>query len=442
MSSVASVTGVAERDRRILALGLPALATVLVEPLYTIVDTAIVGHLGTSALAGLALAASVLTASFWVFNFLSFGTVARVAFLTGRRQEREAAAVATQGFWLCGCIGLPVMVGLIALASPIGRGMGGHGAVLADAVTYLRISAIGTPFVLVALVGNGYLRGVADTRTPLRVVIVANAVNIVLELVLVYGLGLGIAGSAWGTVVAQLLAAVWFSVLVARRITATGARLHPVWAEMRRLIVIGRHLLVRTGAVVTTLTLATAIAARLGPTTLAAHQVALQVWLFLTIGWDGLAIPAQTITGTFLGEGDIGEARAYGRRMCVLGTWSGLVIGAVIVGTATLVPRVFTADTHVAHRAAAALVVVGVLQVPDAILFVLDGVLMGASDFRYLQASTIGGLLAFAPVGVAVLAWPRLGIVGLWCGLGGWIMARLAVNAARFAGHRWTAIAR
>ena len=430
-----------QQDRRILALGLPALATVLVEPLYTIIDTAIVGHLGTAPLAGLALASSVLTASFWVFNFLSFGTVARVAFLTGRRQDRDAATVAAQGLWLCACIGLPVLGLLVAFAPPIGRAMGGHEAVLDSAVTYLRISAVGTPFVLVALVGNGYLRGVADTRTPLRIVVVANVINVVLEVVLVYGLDLGVAGSAWGTVVAQAIAAAWFAVLVARRIAPTGATLQPVWQEMRRLMVIGRHLLVRTGALLTTLTLATAVAARLGQVTLAAHQVALQVWLFLTIGWDGLAIPAQTLTGTFLGEGSIGEARSYARRMCVLGVWAGVAVGAVIVAFAGLLPHIFTADGHVARRATAALIVVGVLQVPDAVLFVLDGALMGASDFRYLQASTIGGLLAFLPFGAAVLVHHEFGIVGLWCGLGAWIAARTAVNAARFAGDRWTKVA-
>ena len=196
-------------DRRILALGVPALATVLVEPVYTVVDTAIVGHLGTVPLGGLALASTVLNASFWVFNFLSFGTTSRVAFLTGRRDERGAATVAAQGLWLSVGIGVPVTL-LLAVAAPVVAGvMGGHGDVLRAAVTYLRISALGTPFVLIGLVGNGYLRGVSDTRTPLKVVATANVVNLVLELALVYGLRLGVAGSAWGTVVAQMLSAAW-----------------------------------------------------------------------------------------------------------------------------------------------------------------------------------------------------------------------------------------
>ena len=429
------------RDRRILALGLPALATVLVEPLSTIVDTAIVGHLGTAPLAGLALASSVLNASFWVFNFLSFGTTSRVAFLTGRQDHRSAAASGAQGLWLCACIGIPVGMVLAALADPIASAMGGHGQVASAAATYLRISAVGTPFVLVALVGNGYLRGVADTRTPLRVVVAANVLNVVLEVALVYGVHLGVAGSAWGTVVAQAVAAAWFAVLVARRVRAAGCGLRPVAQEMGRLVVVGRHLFVRTGALLATLTLATSVAARLGPTILAAHQIALQVWLFVTIAFDGLAIPAQTITGTLLGQGDIDECRRYARRMCILGAWFGGAVAVLLVAASRWLPGLFTSDARVARQAAAALVIVGVLQLPDAVLFVLDGVLMGASDFGFLRASTVGGLLAFLPVGASILAWHRLGIVGLWSGLGVWLFVRLAVNAVRFAGRQWTLVA-
>ena len=212
-----------ERDRRIAALALPALATVAVEPLYTLVDTGIVGRLGTGPLGGLALATTVLNASFWIFNFLSFGTTSRVAFLTGRGDKRAAGMVATQGLWLSGCIGVPVGLALFGLAGPISSALGGHGAVLHAATTYLRISAVGLPFILVALVGNGYLRGLSDTRTPLGVVVVANVVNVLLELLLVYGVHLGVAGSAWGTVAAQLLSAGWFVVLIARRVAGTGA---------------------------------------------------------------------------------------------------------------------------------------------------------------------------------------------------------------------------
>jgi putative MATE family efflux protein len=430
-----------DRDRRIAALALPALATVAVEPVYTLVDTGIVGRLGTGPLGGLALATTVLNASFWIFNFLSFGTTSRVAFLTGRGDRRAAGMVATQGLWLAGCIGVPVGLLLFAGARPIGLALGGHGAVLHAATTYLRISAVGLPFILVALVGNGYLRGLSDTRTPFAVVAVANVVNVVLELVLVYGVRLGVAGSAWGTVVAQLLSAGWFVVLIADRVAGTGAGLRPVAREMRKLVVIGRHLFVRTGALLATLTIATSVAARVSPATLGAHQIALQVWLFVTLAFDGLAIPAQAFTGTLLGTGDVEETRAYALRLLQLGAWFGLAVGALLVATSSVLPHAFTADPHVASRATAGLVIVGILQFPGAALWVLDGVLMGASDFRFLQVSTTSALVAFLPVGAAVLAWHRLGIVGIWLGLSLWLLVRLAINYGRYRGTRWAEVA-
>ena len=430
-----------DRDRRIAALALPALATVAVEPLYTLVDTGIVGRLGTGPLGGLALATTVLNASFWIFNFLSFGTTSRVAFLTGRGDRRAAGMVATQGLWLSACIGIPVGMLLFGLAGPISSALGGKGAVLHAATTYLHISAVGLPFILVSLVGNGYLRGLSDTRTPFAVVAVANVANVILELALVYGFHLGVAGSAWGTVVAQLLSAAWFSVLIARRVAGTGAGLRPVPGEMRKLVVIGRHLFVRTGALLATLTIATSIAARVGPATLGAHQIALQVWLFVTLAFDGLAIPAQAFTGTLLGTGDVDETRLYALRLLRLALYCGLLVAAVLVATASVLPHAFTADPHVVSRAAAALVIVGILQVPGAALWVLDGVLMGASDFRFLQVSTTSALIAFLPVGVAVLTWHRLGITGIWLGLSVWLLVRLAINYRRYRGTSWTEVA-
>lgn len=432
-----------ERDRRIVAIGAPALATVLIEPVYTLVDTGIVGHLGVTPLAGLALAASVLTASFWVFNFLSFGTTSRVAFLTGRREARAAAGVAAQGLWVAVVVGVVVGALLAAAAPGVAGVMGGHGGVRDAAVTYLRISAIGTPFALIALVGNGFLRGLSDTRTPLGIVLVSNVANVVFEVTLVYGLHFGVAGSAWGTVAAQALAAAWFVVLLARRIGAAGASLRPDAAELRHMATVGQHLFVRTGALLAALTLSTSVASRLGPVPLAAHQVALQVWLFVTAALDGLAIPAQAIVGTELGAASVGEARAYARRLLVLGTWVGLVIGAALAVVTPALAGVFTNSGRVADAAVGPLLVVAAIQPLDAVVFVLDGVLMGAGDFAFLRLSTLAGLAVFTPVAVAVLAWHQLGLVTLWLGLVGWLLARCAVNVRRYhaSDERWADIA-
>jgi len=418
-------------DRRIGALAVPALGTLAVEPLYVLVDTAIVGRLGTVPLGGVALASTVLVSAVWVFNFLAYGTTSRVAFLVGRGDPRAGAAVAVQGLWLSIAIGVPLAAAVALLARPLASLLGGDGAVLDAAVTYLRISAVGIPAVLVALVGNGYLRGLADTRTPLVVVVVANAVNVVLELAMVYGFDLGVAGSAWSTVAAQGLAAGWFFLLLRRGIVATGAGAAADRVELGLLLSAGRRLFVRTAALLATVALATSVAARLGTVALAGHHIALQIHLFLAMLLDALAVPGQILVATALGAGDGVGARVVGERLVRVGVAVGVVLGAGTLAVSGALPHLFTADAAVADRATAALVVVAVAQVPSAIAFVLDGVLAGAADFGFLQWSLLGGLALFAPVGLAVAAWPRLGLVGLWGGLLAWMAYRATANLVR-----------
>src|SRR5205807_3960501 len=257
-------------DRRILALAIPALGTLAVEPLYVLADTAIVGHLGTASLGALALAGTVLNTVLWACNFLQWGTTARVAFLTGRQDREGAASSATQALWLGAALGTVLALAVAALARPLAAGLGGRGEILHQAVTYLRISAIGMPAVLIAVVGQGHLRGLSDTRTPFLVVLVANVVNVALEFLFVYGFDWGIAGSAWGTVAAQLLAAAWFLGIVGRVVSRAGGKLGPVVAEMRYLLGSGGHLVGRTGALLAALGAAALGAGRVGSTTLGA----------------------------------------------------------------------------------------------------------------------------------------------------------------------------
>jgi putative MATE family efflux protein len=424
-------------DRRIVALAIPALGSLAVEPLYVLADTAIVGRLGTVPLAGLAIASSVLTTLIWISNVLSFGTTSRVALLTGRGDHEGATAVTAQGLWLCAVFGVPIAGAVALLARPLGTALGGKGEILEAAVTYLRISAIGIPFVLVALLGHGWFRGRSDTRTPLLIVVVANVLNIVLEVVFVYGFDWGVAGSAWGTVVAQAITASWFMLLGVARFAP------PVWDEMRRLLVIGRDLLIRTAALVGVLIVATSVAARVSAPTLAGHQIALQLFTFLALVVDALAITAQAMVGTQLGAADETAAIHTARRLIRIGLVVGTGIGLVVIASSPFVPHVFTNDGAVVHRATAALVLLGALQVPAAIAFVLDGVLMGASDFRFLKWTTLAGALAFVPFAAAVLAWHRLGITTIWVGLLFWMSARALVSLARFRKvERWTRLAR
>ena len=427
-------------DRRILALAIPALGTLAVEPLYVLAYTAIVGHLGTTPLGALALAGIVLNTVLWACNFLQWGTTARVAFLTGREDRRGAAASAVQALWLGVALGAVLAVGVAVLARPLATALGGTGAIRDQAVTYLRISAIGMPAVLIAVVAQGHLRGLSDTKTPFLVVLVANVLNVVLELIFVYAFHWGIAGSAWGTVVAQLLAAAWFLDIIGRLVSKAGAHLRPIVAEIGQLLGAGGHLVVRTGALLAALVLATAVAARVGPATLAAHQIAYQILIFLAWVMDSLALSVQAIVGTQLGATDIDGARTTSGHALRLGFIAGTALCILVVATSPLVPHVFTSDSDVIGKATIALVFVGVMQLPGAATYVLDGVLMGGADFAYVKWVTIASLCMFLPFAAAVLTWHDLGITGIWAGLLAWITTRAWLNWLRFRGSRWTVI--
>jgi putative MATE family efflux protein len=427
-------------DRQILSLAIPALGTLAVEPLYVLTDTAIVGHLGTTSLGALALAGTVLNTVLWACNFLTWGTTSRVAFLTGRDDRRGAASAAAQALWLGVALGLLLALAVATAARPVAAGLGGKGETLEQAVTYLRISSLGIPAVLITVVGHGHLRGLSDTRTPFLVVLVANALNVVLEVVFVYGFGWGIAGSAWGTVVAQLLAATWFLGIIGRLVAAAGSALRPALAEMRHLLGVGGHIVVHTAALLAALVLATSVAARVGPATLGAHQIAYQMFIFLALVADAVAVAVQALVGTQLGAGDVDRARETFRRALRLGFLVAGALGVAVVVSSPLLPRVFTGDQAVIDKAVVALLFLGVMQIPGAATFVLDGVLMGGSDFGSVKWVTVLSLVVFLPFAAAVLVWHRLGIAGIWTGLLVWMVARAALNWRRFRGPRWTAI--
>ena len=274
-------------DGEILKLAVPALGALAAEPLYLLVDTAIVGHLGRPQLAALGIAAVVLTGLFGIFNFLQYGTTAQVGRASGAGEATIANRLGAQALWLSLGFGLAIAAGVIALAPQIVELMGGEGDTADYAVTYMRIAALGLPFAFLALGGQGYLRGVADLKTPLVIVIVANAVNVVLELLFVYGFGWGIEGSAWGTVIAQAGMGAAFIVVILR---AARGDTRPSRELMRRLLVIGRHIFFRTTALLGAFTLAGAVIARSGDASLAAHQIAFQLWIFLAFVLDSIAI--------------------------------------------------------------------------------------------------------------------------------------------------------
>lgn len=288
-------------DREILALAVPAFGALAAGPLYVLVDTAIVGHLGTPQLAALALAGTIVSSVTQLSDFLSYTTTAQVARAIGAGQELQAGGVAAQALWLAAGTGLLVAVLLAAVSAPFATLLNGHdAAVEAATARYVAISAIGLPGMLVALAGEGYLRGIGDLRAPLRILVACNAGNVVLELVMVYGLGMGLDGSALGTVIAQLAMGALFA---RRMLRAPADRRHPALARMRPLLRMGAELTVRSAALLLAFLLVSALAARIGTVSLGAHQIAFELFLFLALVLDAIAIAGQVLVGRMLGGG-------------------------------------------------------------------------------------------------------------------------------------------
>lgn len=417
-------------DRRILRLAIPALGALAVEPLYVLVDTAIVGRLGTDHLAGLAVAATVLSFVVAGSNFLTYGTTERVARRIGGGDHAAAADVGVQALWLAALVAV-VVVPAVLLAAPTLVGVLGARDGVADiAVEYLRIRAIGLPFVVATLAVQGVLRGISDYRTPLVILLVSNVINVVIEVIAVFGLGWGIAGAAWSTVVAQAIAGVAFAV-AAKPTIGLARRRRPHLAGMVPLASAGRHLLVRVGAMLAVFAGATAVAARIDPPTLAAHQVAMSLFLFLALTLDALAVPAQTLVAEDLGRTDPASARHVADRAVRLSIVTGLALGVALAAAAPWAPRVFTADPAVVHRATIALVVLALALVPAAVAFAHDGILIGAGDYRFLGIAAVGYLAAVTPFGVWLLRTGSGGIVGVWTVLAAWMLLRAVVNHRR-----------
>ena len=419
-------------DGEILRLALPALGALAAEPLYLLADTAIVGHLGTPQLAALALAATVLGGAVSLCIFLTYGTTARVSRLHGAGHDEAAHVLAAQALWLALAIGVAVAA-VIAAAAPLLVGaLGGDGHVADLAVRYLHIAVLGLPMALIALAGQGWLRGVGDLRSPLVIVVAANAVNIVLELLFVYGFGWGLDGSAAGTVVAQLGMGAAFAALLLR---APAPSRRPNLAHIRSLTSIGAQLFVRTAALYACFVLATAMCARIGPATVAAHQIAFQLFTFLALVLDAIAIAGQVIVGRALGGGDAEAAVAAARRMIELSLAAGLVIGGVLLALADVIPRAFTSDPAVIDQAHDLWPLFCVLWPVAAVVFALDGILIGAGDTGYLAAAMLVALVVFLPL---VLTADT--VAGVWVALDVLMLARLATLGGRFARRRWALV--
>ncbi|MEU3338420.1 MATE family efflux transporter [Streptomyces sp. NPDC006668] len=425
-----------QHDREIVALAVPAFGALVAEPLFVMADSAIVGHLGTAQLAGLGVASALLTTAVSVFVFLAYATTAAVARRVGAGDLQAAIRQGMDGIWLALLLGAAVIAAVLPTAPAVVSLFGASDTAAPYASTYLRISALGIPAMLVVLAATGVLRGLQNTKTPLYVAVAGFVANAGLNAGLVYGAGLGIAGSAWGTVIAQCgMAAVYLTVVV-RGARRHGASLRPDLGGIRASAQAGVPLLVRTLSLRAILMIATAVAARLGDADIAAHQIILSLWSLLAFALDAIAIAGQAIIGRYLGAEDARGARQACRRMVEWGIAVGIVLGALVVITRPVFLPLFTNDPVVRGAALPALVIVALSQPICGIVFVLDGVLMGAGDGPYLARAMLITLAVFAPVALLV---PTLGggLTALWAAMTLMMAVRMLTLWLRARSGRW-----
>ncbi|MFC5141407.1 MATE family efflux transporter [Actinomycetospora rhizophila] len=423
--------------RRVLALASSALVVLVAEPLYLLVDTAVVGHLGAVPLAGLAVGGVVLAQIAGLGTFLAYGTTARAARHHGAGDRAAAVREGVAATWIALGVGAIVIATLWLLAPRLADLLGGGGEVAAAATGWLRIAVWGAPGILVALAGHGWMRGVQETRRPIVVVLAGNGLSAIVCPLLVYGVGpfprLGLEGSAWANVGAQAVVGLLFvGALVRERVS-----LRPVPADMRAQFGLGRDLLLRSAAFQACFLSATAVAARFGAESVAAHQIVLQLWTFMVTVLDALAIAAQSLVGAALGAASVGTARRVSGRVTRYGLVLGCLAGIVFAATAGVLPGVFTPDPAVREVVPQAWWFFVALQPLAAYVFALDGVLLGAGDAAYLRRITVGSAVCvFLPTIwlSLVFGW---GLVGIWAGLSLFIVARAVAVGLRVRGDAW-----
>ena len=431
----------AGHDREILRLAVPAFLALVAEPLFLLADAAIIGHLGTPELAGLGIAGAVVQTVVGLCIFLAYGTTASVARRLGAGDTRGALAQGIDGIWLAVLIGVVTTVLGVLLTDPLVALFGPGPEVAEQAGSYLGWPSWGVTPLLVMLAATGILRGLQDTRTPLYVAVGGNLLNVVLNLALVYGLDLGVAGSALGTDLAQLGSAAALVVVVVRAARAHGAPLTPDLPGVRRAAHAGVALVVRTLTLRASLLVMTYGAVGLGATATATHQLAATIWTFLAFALDAVAIAAQAITGRYLGAGDLDRTRAVTDRMVRWGVVGGVATGLLLAAASPLLGPLFTTDPEVRALLVPVLLVAALFQPVAGVVFVLDGVLIGAGDGRYLAWAGVLVLAVFAPAGLlvaAAAAEPGRGLVWLWVTFGVAFMgSRAVVLLARARGVGW-----
>lgn len=428
-------------SRDILRLAVPAFGALVAEPLFLLADSAIVGHLGVAQLAGVGLASAVLHTAVGLMVFLAYSTTPAVARAMGEGQLGKALAAGRDGVWLALILGTLLAAAGFVAAEPLVGLMGAGGEVRAFAVDYLRWSMPGLVAMLLIFAGTGVLRGLQDTRTPLVVATAGFGLNIVLNLWLVYGLDWSVTGSAVGTSLAQWAMAVVYLVIVRRTAVRNGVSLLPCWRGIRSMARVGSWLMLRTLSLRVAILATVLVVTAQGAVNLAAHQLAMTIFSFLAFALDALAIAAQALIGKELGASNAAKARELTGTMVRWGACFGVITGLLLAAAAPWAGALFTSDQQVRSVLAVALWILAAGQPVAGYVFVLDGVLIGAGDARYLALAGLVNLAAYLPL-LAAVAWSgaagAAGLGWLWAAFAvGYMAARALTLGLRARSDRW-----
>ena len=460
-------------NRQVLSLALPALGALIAEPLFVLADSAMVGHLGAVSLAGLSLASTILTTTVGLFVFLAYATTATTARLFGAGRRTEGLRAGVDGMWLALLLGLGAGA-LLGLTAPwLTEAMGAHGPVAQAAIAYLRASCPGLPGMFVVLAATGVLRGLLDTRTPFVVATGGAVFNVVVNAILLYGVGMGIAGSGAGTAIAQTAMALALAGPIARTARAAGVGLLPHREGLRASLGSGTPLLIRSLSLRVAILATVWAATALGDVSLAAHQVVNALWTFAAFALDALAVAAQALIGTALGQAQRSDADSATsdtevdiaadtdtqsasatagwsidellRRLLAWGAGTGVLIGVLMAAGAAWLPRAFTSDPGVIAAATPTLLVAASALPLAGVVYLLDGVLMGAGDGRYLAWAGLLTLVPYIPLALLIGGGALPEVVGTVSGLAllwiafAWVFmaARGATTYLRARGTAW-----
>lgn len=397
-------------------------------------DTAFIGNLGKVELGAVAIGATAFTSSFWIFSFLIFGVTPRVARAIGAQDEDQASAIGVLAVILAVVTGLLLTTAGLLFAPAVVRLLGGTGEVAPLAEMYLRIRVLSSAGVLVTLVGHGWFRGYQDTRTPMIVAMAGAAFHILLDYILIYPVGWGVAGAAWSTVFGQAATGVVFLYLMTRRMTSK--RWHLDFQLMRSFLKVGLDLIVRSGALVAGLAFATSMAARMGIVELGAWQITMQMFLFLALSLDSIAIAAQAMIGKRLGTSSHDLALDTSRRLLGWGSVLGIFVGMALFLFRGQLASVFTDDPAVTDLSAQLFGWLGLVQPLAAIAFTLDGILIGASDTRILAITMVASSAIFMTIAFLSLRY-EAGVWGLAAGMTVWLVLRSLSLGVRLRHGRW-----